>query len=150
MRGSCHRVSAETGACRAHCSAHKATDHSYRCSSAQLHVLEAGESSTLSYHATAAIHVVIKLEPPSSLLSLVLYLSSCLVFCITVFLLDPISATEIIHSAPQSLPGNHPLLSFFLSAVSCCFHRHNLVSWPICCFFAGVSLLCLRLCCFRH
>lgn len=51
-------------------------------------------------------------------------------------LLDPISVTEIIHCAPQSLSGNHPLLFFPLLHLQhpCWLHRHNLVSGPICCF----------------
>lgn len=107
-------------------------------------IMGKGESSPACYQNAAALHIVIKVEPPprlspSLLLSFMLYLSSRLFFCIMLPLLDPISIIEILSSllnlsAEASLCSDcfYVLSSFF--SIPCWLHHYNLVSWPICCF----------------
>lgn len=50
--------------------------------------------------------------------------------------------TELQLSVPRSLPGNQPFAFMFLSLSPILniprWHRRHNLSWPICCFFAGV------------
>lgn len=89
-------------------------------------------------------HLEPKMEPlltsNTSLLTLLpsvlLYLCSCLFFCIMVLLLDPFTIIEII--SVLSFWKSSFSLSFFplssIFSIPCWLHRHNLVSLPICCF----------------
>lgn len=112
--------------------------------------MEAGESSMACYQSTAAIHIVIKLESPlrrspSRLPSILLYLCSCLFFCITVLLLDAISIIEII-SVLLSLSLETVLCALFSPPLSSVFHAGSItIIWCLgpSVVFAGVFIALL-------